>query len=118
MSTSAVVKAKRFLVNRIVDQAKREDVPLTEVEIAMLGFVEASASQRELEARAVFKRDYDDEEYEAKITKLLRAVYELDKKVGRDEIWDQSLNAVADDDQDVYLAVILKKAGLREPSRD
>jgi hypothetical protein len=115
MSTSAVVKAKRFLVNRIVDQAKREDVPLTEVEIAMLGFAEASASQRELEARAVFKRDYDDEEYEAKITKLLRAVYELDKKVGRDEIWDQSLNAVADDDQDVYLAVILKKAGLREP---
>jgi hypothetical protein len=115
MSTSAVVKAKRFLVNRIVDQAKREDVPLTDVEIAMLGFAEASATQKELEARSVFKRDYDDEKYEAKITKLLRDVYELDKKVGRDEIWEQSLDAVADDDQDVYLAVILKKAGLREP---
>jgi hypothetical protein len=115
MSTSAVVKAKRFLVNRIVDQAKREDVPLTEVEIAMLGFAEASASQKELEAKAVFQRDYDDEKFEAKITRLLRDVYELDKKVGRDEIWEQSLTAVADDDQDVYLAVILKKAGLREP---
>jgi hypothetical protein len=115
MSTSAVVKAKRFLVNRIVDQAKREDVPLTDVEIAMLGFAEASATQKELEARAVFKRDYDDEKYEAKITKLLRDVYEMDKKMGRDEIWEQSLDAVADDDPDVYLAVILKKAGLREP---
>lgn len=115
MSTSAVVKAKRFLVNRIVDQAKREDVPLTEVEVAMLGFAEASASQRELEAQAVFKRDYDDEKYAAKITRLLRDVYELDKKMGRDEIWEQSLTTVADDDQDMYLAVILKKAGLREP---
>jgi hypothetical protein len=114
MSTSAVVKAKRFLVNRIVDQAKREDVPLTEVEIAMLGFAEAFASQRELEAQAVFKRDYDDEKYQAKITKLLRDVYELDKKMGRDEIWEQSLNTVADADQDMYLAVILRKAGLRE----
>lgn len=115
MSTSAVVKAKRFLVNRIVDQAKREDVPLTEIEVAMLGFAEASASQRELEAQAVFKRDYDDEKYAAKITRLLRDVYELDKKMGRDEIWEQSLTTVADDDQDMYLAVILKKAGLREP---
>ncbi|HEY1897984.1 MAG TPA: hypothetical protein VGG62_17020, partial [Terracidiphilus sp.] len=74
MSTSAVVKAKRFLINRIVDQAKRADVPLTEVEIAMLGFAEASASQKDLEARTVFKRDYDDEKYESKITRLLRDV--------------------------------------------
>ena len=115
MSTSAVVKAKRFLVNRIVDQAKRVDVPLTEVEIAMLGFAEASASEKDLEARAVFKRDHDDEKFEAKIMKLLRDVYELDKKMGRDEIWEQSLNSVADDDKEMYLAVILKKAGLREP---
>jgi hypothetical protein len=114
MNTSAVVKAKRFLVNRIVDQAKRMEVSLTEVEIAMLGFAEASASQKELEARAVFKRDYDDERFEAKITKLVRDVYELDRKVGRDEIWEQSLTSVADDDEDLYLAVILKKAGLRE----
>jgi hypothetical protein len=115
MSTSAVVKAKRFLVNRIVDQAKRVEVPLTEVEIAMLGFAEASASQKDLDTRAVFKRQYDDEKFEAKITKLVRDVYELDKKLGRDEIWEQSLNSVADDDEDMYLAVILKKAGLREP---
>jgi hypothetical protein len=115
MSTSAVVKAKRFLINRIVDQAKRMEVPLTEVEIAMLGFAEVSASQKDLEARAVFKRDFDDKRFEAKITKLVRDVYELDKKVGRDEIWEQSLTTVADDDEDMYLALILKKTGLREP---
>jgi hypothetical protein len=112
MSTSAQVKAKRFLINRIVDQAKREDVPLTDVEIAMLAFAEASATQKEIEARAVFKRDYDNEKYEAKITKLLRDVYELDKKMDRAEIWEQSLDALSD--EDVYLALIVKKAGLRE----
>lgn len=115
MSTSAVVKAKRFLVNRIVDQAKRVDVPLTEVEIAMLGFAKASASEKDMEAAAVFNREYDHDKFEAKITKLVRDVHELDKKMGRDEIWEQSLNSVADDDEDMYLAVILKKAGLREP---
>jgi hypothetical protein len=81
----------------------------------MLGFAEVSASQKDLEARAVFKRDFDDKRFEAKITKLVRDVYELDKKVGRDEIWEQSLTTVADDDEDMYLALILKKTGLREP---
>jgi hypothetical protein len=115
MSTSAVVKAKRFLVNRIVDQAKRVDVALTEVEIAMLGFAKASASEKEMEAATLFNREYDHDKFEAKITKLVRDVYELDRKMGRDEIWEQSLNTVADDDEDMYLAVILKKAGLRQP---
>ncbi len=113
MSTSAVVKAKRFLVNRIVDQAKRVDVALTEVEIAMLGFAKASASQKDMEAAATFNRDYDHDKFEAKITKLVRDVYELDRKMGRDEIWEQSLNTVAD--EDMYLAMIVKKAGLHEP---
>ena len=113
MSTSAVVKGKRFLVNRIVEQAKRDEVALTEIEIAMLGFAKASANQKEMESAAVFNRDYDHDKFEAKVTSLLHHVYEFDKKMGREEIWEQSLNAVAD--EEMYLALIVKKAGLREP---
>ena len=59
MSTPAVVKAKRFLVNRIIDQAKRANVPLSEAETHMLGFSPVSASQAEREAWSVFERDFD-----------------------------------------------------------
>ena len=47
MSSAAVVKAKRFVINRIVDYAKRNNVPLTELEVSMLGFAKTSASQRD-----------------------------------------------------------------------
>ena len=115
MSTPAVVKAKRFLVNRIVDQAKRENVALSDIEIRMLGFARVSATPRELEAAAAFERDYSNEQYEAKIGKLIRNVYKLDKEAGKAGIWEQSLDAVAD--EDVYLALILKKLGIREPAQ-
>ena len=115
MSSAAVVKAKRFLVNRIVDQAKRDNVPLTEIEIAMLGFAKTSASPKELDAAAVFEREYDDAKFEAKIAKLVRDVRELDKKAGREAIWEQSLDSLADDD--IYLAEILRKTGFREPPK-
>ncbi len=113
MSTPAVVKAKRFLINRIVDQAKRENVALTEIESRMLGFSSASANPAELDAAAVFDRDYNKEEYEAKISRLFQEVYEMDKSLERVEIWEQSLDALVD--EDMYLAVIIRKTGLRQP---
>lgn len=112
MSTPAVVKAKRFLVNRIVDQAKRENVPLTEVEAHMLGFSATTASPVERQAAAVFDRDYEKEKYESKISRLFREVYEMDKSLGRAEIWEQSLDALAH--EDMYLAAIIRKTGLRQ----
>jgi hypothetical protein len=112
MSTPAVVKAKRFLVNRIIDQAKRKNMPLNEVEIQMLGFSPATASFAENEAAAVFERGYDKNKYETKISRLFRDVHEMDKSVGRAEIWEQSLDALAH--EDVYLAAIIRKSGLRQ----
>jgi hypothetical protein len=115
MSSAAEVKAKRFVINRIVDQAKRDNVPLTEVEISMLGFAKDSASPREREAAAAFDREYDDAKYEAKIAKLVRDVREMDKNLGREAVWEQSLDTLADDD--IYLAEILRKTGIREPAK-
>ena len=113
MSTPAVVKAKRFLMNRIMDQAKRASVPLSEVESRMLGYSSGSASPAEAEAAAVFHRDFDNEQYEAKIARLFQDVYEMDKSLGRAGIWEQSLDALVD--EDMYLAVIIRKTGMRQP---
>ncbi len=112
MSTPSVVKAKRFLVNRVVDQAKRTNVPLSEVETHMLGFSPASASPVEYEASSVFERDFDKGKYEAKISRLFQDVYEMDKSLGRAEVWEQSLDALAH--EDMYLADIIRKSGLRQ----
>jgi hypothetical protein len=112
MSTPSVVKARRFLVNRIVDQAKRANVALTEVETHLLVFSADSASPAEQQAVAVFDRDYDKEKYEAKISRLFQDVYEMDKSLGRAEIWEQSLDTLAN--EDMYLAVIIRKTGLRQ----
>ena len=112
MSTPAVVKAKRFLVNRIVDQAKRENVALSEVETLMLGYSPATASPAEQQAAVVFERGCDKEKYETRISRLFRDVYEMDKSLGRAEIWEQSLDALAL--EDMYLAAIIRKSGLRQ----
>lgn len=112
MSTPAVVKAKRFLINRIVDQAKRANSPLSEVETYMLGYSPANPSPAESEAAAVFERDHDKRDFEAKISRLFHAVYEMDKTLGRAEIWEQSLDALAH--EDMYLAEIIRTTGLRQ----
>ena len=112
MSTPAVVKAKRFLVNRIIDQAKRENTALSEVESRMLGFSPATASPGERQAAAAFERGHDKDIFEARISRLFRDVYEIDKAAGRAEIWEQSLDALAL--EDMYLASIIRKSGLRQ----
>jgi hypothetical protein len=112
MSTPSVVKARRFLVNRIIDQAKRSNLALSEVETLMLAFSAASASPAERQAAAVFDRDYDKAEYESRIARLFQDVYAMDKSLGRTEIWEQALDSLAN--EDMYLAVIIRKTGIRQ----
>lgn len=112
MSTPAVVKAKRFLINRIVEQAKRANLPLSEVEARMLGFSSASANPAELDAASSFERDYNKEKYEAKVSHLFQEVYQTDKSMGMAGIWEQSMDALVD--EDMYLAVIIRKTGMRQ----
>ena len=110
MSTTTAVKAKKFLVNRILEQAQREDVPLSDIEIRMLGFAEDSANAKDMEAAAVFERDYNDEEYEAKVAELLGRAYKRDKEGGEEAGWNEALADLAG--EDIYLLVMLKRAGI------
>jgi hypothetical protein len=110
MNRTAVDKAKSSLIGRIVDEAKREGVVLSDVEVRMLGFAEASASPKEMEADQIFEQEFDDEQYEARITKLIRNVYDRDCESGRKPEWDQWLDEISE--EDLYLSVILEEAGL------
>jgi hypothetical protein len=110
MSSAAVARAKDFIVDRIVDQAERENAPLTEVEIRILGFAEPSASTGNKEVGAVFGHDFDDEAYEAKIAQLAKNVYERDLESGLKPDWDGHLDEIAN--EDMYLLVMLERAGI------
>ncbi len=109
-----VANAKRFIADRLVDEAKRQGVDLTDVEVRMLGFAEASASSEDMEVAAVFERDYDDMEYESKIAKLLRCVYKRDIESGMKPDWDRFFEDIAE--EDMYLFVMLERAGIQRSS--
>ncbi len=117
MTPTHAPSAKQFLIDRILNQAKLENVQLTEIEIRMLGFAEASAGATDTKAARAFERNFDDKEYEAKIAGLIRHAYERDKKAGEAETWDNALARIAS--RDIYLNVMIDDAsiGNRRPAR-
>jgi hypothetical protein len=111
VSTSNVTKAKKFIIASVLDQARRDGISLTDIEIQMLGFAEGDASAKELEAAQIFERDYDDEKYEIKIAKLLRDAHDREK--ANEDLaaaWDYAVANL--EDEDLYLKVILDLAGI------
>jgi len=100
--------SKQFVIDRILDQARIEAVPLTDIEIRMLRFAEASSDSKDLVAAEAFDRDYDDEDYEVKIANLIRHAYERDKQAGQVEAWNHALAQLAS--RDLYLNVMIKRA--------
>jgi hypothetical protein len=66
-------EAKEFLISRIVAEAKRENVPLSEVERKMLYFSETGWTLPDImEVNDEFDREYDQPEYEKKVSRLAR----------------------------------------------
>jgi len=78
----------------------------------MLGFSEATAGSKQMEAATTFERDYDDQQYEEKIAGLVRRSFASDARNGGREAWDGALADLGD--ADLYLVVMLKKAGVWE----
>jgi hypothetical protein len=112
--TTPIDNAKQFLVARIVEESARDGAPLNAVETEMLAFSEVGASEKAIEAAREFEDRYNDEDYETRIARLARAVYDRDVAAGRKAEWDQALDELAT--EDVYLFVMLEKAGLVKTS--
>lgn len=85
-------QAMDYLVNRIVDEAKLQGTPLTEIERKMLYFSETDPTLRDMPAvSAEFKRNYNEEAYEEKICGLIKKI------VARNRRQDHAAQAVWDD---------------------
>ena len=72
--------AKQFLISRVIEEAGVEQVSLSEVEKKMLYFTEVHPSLPDIyEVNTEFERDYDSDEYEAKIAGLLKNARDRDR---------------------------------------
>lgn len=103
--------AKQFLISKVIEQAEVEHLPLSEVEKKMLYFTEVYPSLPDIcEVNEEFERDYDSDEYEAKITGLLRRGRERNKKESavQTQQWDDAVDALKAEDH--YLLVMVYRA--------
>jgi hypothetical protein len=103
--------AKQFLISRIVDEAKFEEVPLSEIERKMLYFTEVHPSLPDIyEVNEEFERNYDSDEYERKITGLLKRARDYDQRQSdaQAQQWRDAIDALKDEDH--YLLIMVYRA--------
>src|SRR5438874_12164691 len=74
------VEAKQFFISRIVAEAVRENALLSDLEKRTLYFTETGSDARQeyLDDVAEVEDQYDDQEYEQKIARLLKKAYDYD----------------------------------------
>jgi len=110
-------EAKDFLVAQIAQQAKRENVSLSEVERKMLYFTESYESLPDMmEVAEKFGADYDRDEYEAKIAGLIAGATDRFKKESREEqkTWDDAVKYLRKEDH--YILVMVDQGRVLGPS--
>ena len=107
-------EAKEFLISRIVSEAQRENIPLSEVERKMLYFTESGWTLPDMTAvYEDFDRDYSQNKYEKKIAKLIRKAAKHDYKESREQYdaWWSAIRFLKREDH--YISVMIGIAGLR-----
>jgi hypothetical protein len=101
-------EAKEYLISRIVSEAKREGISLSEVERKMLYFSETDWTLPDiLKVNEEFERNYDDNEYEAKIAGLIRDYLQRVQTENEEELdnWTKAVNKLREGDH--YLLVMI-----------
>jgi hypothetical protein len=74
-------EAKDFLVAQTAEQAALEGIPLSDLEKRMMYFTEIEEMPEDpIKLNEEFEAEYDSDEYEAKISKLLHHAYARIKK--------------------------------------
>ena len=103
--------AKQFLISKVIEQAAVEHVPLSDVEKKMLYFTEVHPSLPDLyEVNAEFERNYDTDEYEAKVASLLKTARTRDRQESPsgEQQWKDALDALKREDH--YILVMVYRA--------
>ena len=107
-------EAKEFLISRIVAEAQRENVPLSEVERKMLYFTESGWTLPDMTTVSEeFDREYDQNKYEKKIARLISKADGHTRKESHEEYdsWWAAIRFLRKEDH--YILVMIRIAGLR-----
>jgi hypothetical protein len=102
------VAAKQFLIARVIEEAEVEHVGLSDVEKKMLHFSEVHPSLPDIyEINAEFERDYDSDEYEAKVVGLLKNARERESRSFplREQEWNDAIDALKQEDHYILVMV-------------
>ena len=100
--------AKQFFISKVIEEAEFERVRLSEIEEKMLHFTEVPPSLPDIyQVNAEFERDYDSDEYEAKIVGLLKNARDRDSRSSPnlEQDWKDALDALKKEDH--YILVML-----------
>jgi hypothetical protein len=107
----SVREAKDFLVQQTAEQAALESVPLSDLEKRMIYFTESGECPEDpIALNDAFEATYDTEEYEKKISRLLRHARARLKKENPSSArtWDEAVQELCTGDH--YLLVLLDHA--------
>src|ERR1700748_2177048 len=99
--------AKQFLIAKILQEAELSQVQLSDVERKMLYFTEQHPTLPDiLQVNAQFESEYDADEYEEKIVKLLKSARSRDLSQSPEykEMWDDAVSALKQEDH--YILVM------------
>ncbi len=102
------MQAKRFIVSRIVEEARRQNEPLPDVEEKMLYFSETYPTlPHMMEIAQRFEKEVDSGKYEAKISRLAKGAYRHDSQeaTGKTALWKEALMLLRK--QDHYILVMV-----------
>jgi hypothetical protein len=108
MSFASSMEAKEYLASRIVGEAKRRHVGLSELERKMLFFSEGYPTLPDMmEVNEEFEAQYNNEKYEKKIRKLSRKAFEHDREESPESIqlWREAIQVLKKEDH--YLLAML-----------
>jgi hypothetical protein len=113
-------QAKDFLVEQTAQQAALENIPLSDLEKRMMYFTEsADATEDPIALNNEFEEQYDTNEYEAKIARLLRNAHRRIRKENPEtaRVWKESFRKLQEGDH--YLLVLWNTAPASDhPTRD
>ena len=99
-------EAKEYLISRIVLEAEREAVPLSETERKMMYFSETAWTLPDIgEVNESFERDYDQPAYEARIGELGHKARARAASADELETWKRAVQVLKREDH--YLLVLL-----------
>ena len=109
MQFGTVREAKEYLIRRILAQADRDGVPLSEVERNMLYFSETGWTLPNMMAISrKFDETYSQDEYEKKIGGIIRQVCDQPDIDRNDDRWKEAVQRLREEDH--YLLVLIDGA--------